>query len=80
MVNLTTYELRLIARKRGIKNYRNMSRKKLLSTVDELERNIKTASEKGLKRITKMQNLSQNEFKSQKCKTNREMNQNKSQK
>ena len=74
MVNLTTYELRLIARKRGIKNYRNMSRKKLLSTVDELERNIKTASEKGLERITKMQNLSQNEFKSQKCKTNREMN------
>ena len=51
-----------------------MSRKKLLSTVDELERNIKTASEKGLERITKMQNLSQNEFKSQKCKTNREMN------
>ena len=80
MVNLTTYELRLIARKTGIKNYRNMSRKKLLSTVDELERNIKTASEKGLERITKMQNLSQNEFKSQKCKTNREMNQNKSQK
>ena len=74
MVNLTTYELRLIARKRGIKNYRNMSRKKLLSTVDELERNIKTASEKGLERITKMQNLSQNETKSQKCKTNREMN------
>ena len=48
--------------------------KKLLSTVDELERNIKTASEKGLERIAKMQNLSQNEIKSQKCKTNREMN------
>ena len=36
MVNLTTYELRLIARKRGIKNYQNMSREKLLSTPDEL--------------------------------------------
>ena len=36
MVNLTTYELRLSARKRGIKNYQNMSREKLLSTPDEL--------------------------------------------
>ena len=51
-----------------------MNKKKFFCTVDELERNIKTASEKGLERITKMQNLSQNEFKSQKCKTNREMN------
>ena len=36
MVNLTTYELRPIAGKRGIKNYQNMSREKLLSTLDEL--------------------------------------------
>ena len=55
MVNLTTYELRLIAGKRGIKNYKNMSREKLLSTLDELERNFKALSEKGLERIAKMQ-------------------------
>ena len=55
MVNLTTYELRLIAGKIGIKNYKNMSREKLLSTLDELERNFKALSEKGLERIAKMQ-------------------------
>ena len=37
MVNLTTHELRLIAEKRGIKNYKNMSREKLLSTLDKSE-------------------------------------------
>ena len=37
MVNPTTYELRLIARSRGIKNYQNVSREKLLSTLDETE-------------------------------------------
>ena len=37
MVKLTTYELRLIARKIGIKNYKNMSREELLSTLDESE-------------------------------------------
>ena len=39
-----------------------MSEKKLLSTLDELERNFKTLSEKGLERIAKMQNISQNEL------------------
>ena len=39
-----------------------MSEKKLLSTLDELEYNFKTLSEKGLERIAKMQNLSQNEL------------------
>ena len=61
MVNLTTYELRLIAGKRGIKNYKNMSREKLLSTLDESEGNFKNISENGLEQIAKMQNLSQNE-------------------
>ena len=37
MVNLTTYELRLIIGKRGIKNYQNMSREKILSTLDKSE-------------------------------------------
>ena len=63
MINLTTHELRLIAGKRGIKNYQNMSREKLLSTLDESERIFKDLSQNGLKRIAKMQNLSQNELK-----------------
>ena len=62
MVNFTTDELRLIAEKRGIKNYQNMSREKLLSTLDESERNFKNISQNGLERIAKMQNLSQNEL------------------
>ena len=62
MVKLATYKLRLIAGKRGIKTYKNMSREKLLSTLDKLERNFNTLLEKGLKRIAKMQNLSQNEL------------------
>ena len=45
MVNLTTHELRLIAGKRGIKNYKNMPREKLLSTLDRSERNFKNISE-----------------------------------
>ena len=54
MVNPKTYELRLIARNRGIKNYQNMSREKLLSTVDESERIIENLSQNGLERIGKM--------------------------
>ena len=63
MVNLTTYELKLIAGKREIKNYQNMSREKLLGILDESEHILKDLSQNGLKRITKMQNLSQNELK-----------------
>ena len=48
IVNLTTYELSLIAGKRGIKNYKNMSRKKLLSTLDESEGNFKNIAQNGL--------------------------------
>ena len=48
MVNLTTHELRLIAGKRGIKNYQNMSREKLLSTLDELECILKDLAQNGL--------------------------------
>ena len=63
MVNLITYELRLIAEKRDIKNYKSMSREKLLSTFDELEHNLKKLSQNEHERIGKMQNLSQNELK-----------------
>ena len=60
MGNLSEYELRLIAQNRGIKNYNNMTKEELLSTLDETERNLNTLSEKGLKGIAKMQNLSHN--------------------
>ena len=62
MVNLTTHELRVITGKRSIKNYRNMSREKLSSTLNESEHNFKNISENGLERIARMQNLSQNEL------------------
>ena len=62
MVNLTTHKLRLIAGKRGIKNYQNMSREKLLSTLDKSEHILKDLSQNELKQIAKMQNLSQNEL------------------
>ena len=35
MESLTKYEVKLIAGNRGIKDYQNMSRKKLLSTLNE---------------------------------------------
>ena len=63
MVKLTTHELRLIAGKRGIKNYQNMSRETLLSTLDESECIFENLAQNGLKQIAKMQNLSQNELK-----------------
>ena len=53
MVNVSEYALRLIARNRGIKNYKNMTREKLLSTLDEKERNLNTVSERGLNKIRK---------------------------
>ena len=63
MVKLTTHELRLIAGKRGIKNYQNMSREKLLSPLDESERIFEKLSQNELEQIAKTQNLSQNELK-----------------
>ena len=63
MVNLTKYELKLIAGNRGIKGYQNMSREKLLSTLDESEHILKDLSQNGLNQIPKMQNLSQDELK-----------------
>ena len=62
MVKLTTHELRLIAGKKGIKNYQNMSREKLLSALDKSEHITKNLSKNGLKQIARMQNLSLNEL------------------
>ena len=62
MVNPTKYELKFIAKNRGIKNYQNMSREELLSTLDKSEHITENLSKNGLERIAKMQNLSLNEL------------------
>ena len=62
MVKLTEYELRLIAKNIGIKNYQNMSKEKLSSTLDKLERITENLSKNGLEQIIKMQNLSLNDL------------------
>ena len=62
MVKLTKYELKLIARNRSINNYLNMSKEKLLSTLDKLERITENLSKYGLNKIAKMQNLSLDGF------------------
>ena len=54
MENLAKYKLKLVPGNRGIKNYQIISREKLLSTIN---------NSMGLKRITKIQNLSQNKLK-----------------
>ena len=57
MVKLTIHKLRLIAEKRGIKNYQNLSREKVLSTIDESEHIFENLSQNGLDQIPKMENL-----------------------
>ena len=61
MVKLTKYELRLIAKSRGINDYINMSTEKLLSTLHKLERITEDLSKYRLNKIVKIQNLSLNE-------------------
>ena len=63
IINLTKYELNLIAGNRGIKNYQNMTRDELLNTMAESERIIKNLSQNGIKKIARMESLSQNELK-----------------
>ena len=58
MVKLTKYELRLIARNRGIKNYQSMSKEKLLDANLKYDRITKNLSQNGLEKIIGMQNLS----------------------
>ena len=45
MVNLTTYELKLIAEIRNIKDYNKMSREELLRTFNESECFLKNLSQ-----------------------------------
>ena len=53
MVNFTTDKLRLISEKRGIKNYQNISRKKLLNTLDKSELILKIYHKMGLSELQK---------------------------
>ena len=62
MVNPTNYELKFIAKNRGIKNYQNMSREELLSTLDKSEHITENLLKNGLERIARVQNLSLNEL------------------
>ena len=57
MVKMTENKLRIIAKNKGIKNYLNMSREKLLNTLDKLDRITKNLSKYGLNKIAKMQYL-----------------------
>ena len=57
MVNLTTHELRLIAEKRNIKDYKKMSREELLRTFHESECFLKNLSQNGPERIAKKRSV-----------------------
>ena len=62
MAKLAIYELRLIAKNRGINNYLNISREEILSTLNKSERIIENLLAKGLNKIVKIQNLSLNDL------------------
>ena len=61
MINLTKYELKLIAGNKGIKNYQNMSKEELNAIVKS-ECITENLSQNGLERIARMQNLSLNKL------------------
>ena len=62
MENFITDALKLIAEKRDIKSYQNISRKKLIRALDKSKRNFKDITLKKRDRIAKVQNLSQDEL------------------
>ena len=60
--NFTIDESKLIAEKRDIKIYQNMTRKKLIRALDKSKRNFKDTTLKKFDQISKMQNLPQDEL------------------
>ena len=62
MINLSKYELKLIAGNRGIKNYQNVSKEELLNAIVKSERITENLSQNGLEKIARMQNLSQKDL------------------
>ena len=63
MVKITENKLRLTAKNKGIKDYQNMLKKKLLRTLYKLKPITNNLSENEHNKIVKMQNLSLNELK-----------------
>ena len=63
IVKITENKLRLTAKSKGIKNYQNILKKKLLRTLYKFKRITKNLSENEYNKIVKMQNLSFNELK-----------------
>ena len=59
---MTENKLRIIAKNKGIKNYQNMSKEKLLSALGKLKSITENLLQNGLEKIVKMQNLSLNEL------------------
>ena len=62
MVELTKYELDLIAKNRSINNCFYITREELLNILDGYDRIIKNLSENELEKIVKKQNLSLSEI------------------
>ena len=62
MAKPTEYKQRKIAIHNGTKDYKNMSKERLLSTNDRIKRIIENLSRNGLYKIAKMQNLSLNKL------------------
>ena len=62
IVKMTENKLRIIAKNKGIKNYQNMSKEKLLSALGKLKSITENLLQNGLEKIVKMQNLSLNEL------------------
>ena len=62
MVKITENKVRLIAKNKGIKDYQNMSKEKLLSTLDKIKRIKNKLLKNGLNKIVKMQNVWLNEL------------------
>ena len=62
MVKPTEYKQRGTVKNNGTKDYKNMSKERLLSTYDAINRITENLSRNGLNKIAKMQNLSLNEL------------------
>ena len=61
--NLTTHKLRFITEKRGIKDYKKMSREELLRNFNESAHFIRNLLQNGHEQMANIQNLSQNKIK-----------------
>ena len=62
IVKPTKYKQGETVKNNGTKDYKNMSKERLLSTYDTINRITENLSRNGLNKIAKMQNLSLNEL------------------